>query len=168
MGRPITNLSPAAARTRQRYGTEHKSLRRYLAPLVEQGSVTCWRCHRPIMPTGYPCPRCGRTKCRWDLGHDAQGTRRGAEHSCENRSTATIKAERRGSLPKGTVSQRKTPRKAAKRAKPPKRRLFVGFKPVPPITLADTFPAPVTPRQPTGTVRPLPSWLPRRPTSRDW
>ena len=62
------------------YGRDHDRLRRALAPIVEAGRATCWRCGLPIQP-GDP----------WDLGHDDynRSITRGPEHAYTcNRSAA--------------------------------------------------------------------------------
>lgn len=90
--RPVprgTTRCPAHARARDRargtrqargYGRDHDRLRRALAPLVDTGRATCWRCGLPIAP-GEP----------WDLGHDDHDRTitRGPEHAYTcNRSAA--------------------------------------------------------------------------------
>jgi hypothetical protein len=42
-----------------RYGSRHRKLHESLEPAVHAGTVTCWRCRRPIKPTD-----------DWQLGHD--------------------------------------------------------------------------------------------------
>ena len=66
--------------TRRGYGSAHQRLRRALAPIVQAGRATCWRCGQPIKPTD-----------AWDLGHDDQdrAITRGPEHAYKcNRSAA--------------------------------------------------------------------------------
>jgi hypothetical protein len=67
---------PPQSTTARGYGTQHQTLRKTWAPLVEQGAVTCPRCARPITP--------GQA---WDLGHhDTDRTRyTGPEHQRCNR-----------------------------------------------------------------------------------
>lgn len=67
-----------ASTTQRGYGHRHQQLRRWWAPRVATGLVTCWRCGRLIL-----------SEDPWDLGH-ADGARhvyRGPEHHQCNRST---------------------------------------------------------------------------------
>lgn len=54
---------PAVARKRttaeRGYGPDHKAERKRWEPVVRSGRAICWRCNRPIPPSG-----------PWDLGHD--------------------------------------------------------------------------------------------------
>ncbi len=70
--------------TERGYGSNHQRLRKRLAPSVERGEVTCWRCGKWIRP-GTP----------WDLGHDDydRSITRGAEHARCNRSTTGRKPQ---------------------------------------------------------------------------
>jgi KaiC/GvpD/RAD55 family RecA-like ATPase len=66
----------------QRYGHEHKQLRKRWATMVEAGQATCWRCGQPIHP-----------RAAWDLGHDDTNPtmHRGPEHRrCNRGAAATI------------------------------------------------------------------------------
>jgi hypothetical protein len=71
------------------YGELHRKLRRRWARKVRKGGVCCWRCGKPIGPTG-----------RWDLGHvDEAGLARGfptrhPEHRACNRATLTHAKQR--------------------------------------------------------------------------
>jgi hypothetical protein len=71
------------------YGNEHQRLKQW-APHVERGDVKCARCHRWIAPKGYPCPKCGKRSCRWDLDHadKNRSVYLGPSHTCCNRATA--------------------------------------------------------------------------------
>ncbi|MGW6121493.1 AAA family ATPase [Nocardia sp. NPDC055165] len=62
--------------TERGYGQDHRKRREALAPIVQSGKATCWRCTEAIKP-GEP----------WDLGHDDHDrTRyRGPEHVHCNR-----------------------------------------------------------------------------------
>lgn len=61
------------------YGAKHRRERDRWRPIVSGGTVTCWRCERPI-----------RANEPWDLGHDDDDRRvyRGPEHLACNRNTA--------------------------------------------------------------------------------
>lgn len=64
---------PRAGSTTQRgYGSSHQTRRKRLAPQVEAGETTCWRCGLPIRP--------GQ---QWDLGHSDhdRSQYRGPEHA---------------------------------------------------------------------------------------
>jgi hypothetical protein len=76
---------PPQSTTARGYGTQHQTLRKTWAPLVEQGAVTCPRCARPITP--------GQA---WDLGHhDTDRTRyTGPEHQRCNRAAGAVKGNR--------------------------------------------------------------------------
>lgn len=66
------------------YGTAHQAARARLAPSVDAGRASCWRCGRPIVP--------GEA---WDLGHDdldpTKRTYRGPEHATCSRSAGARK-----------------------------------------------------------------------------
>lgn len=65
------------------YGYEHKKLRKQIAPTVNAGRASCWRCGLPIRK-GEP----------WDLGHhDDRSRYAGPEHQACNRATAGRRAE---------------------------------------------------------------------------
>lgn len=68
--------------THPRYDWAHRRLRARLAPAVNRGEATCWRCDQPIHP-GQP----------WDLGHDDDhdGAYRGPEHQACNRAAGSRK-----------------------------------------------------------------------------
>jgi hypothetical protein len=76
---------PPRSTTARGYGTQHQTLRKTWAPLVDAGQVTCPRCARPITP-GQP----------WDLGHhDTDRTRyTGPEHRTCNRAAGAAKGNR--------------------------------------------------------------------------
>lgn len=67
------------SRKQRGYGTDHQRLRLALAPLVQAGRATCWRCGLPIAPDD-----------AWHVGHDDHDrTRtRGTEHASCNLSAA--------------------------------------------------------------------------------
>ena len=69
------------------YGYAHQQERKRLAPLVEAGEITCWRCGRPIYPGS-----------KWDLGHDDwdRTVYRGPEHA--NRCNRAAGARKRNTL----------------------------------------------------------------------
>lgn len=56
------------------YGYQHQQARKAWAPLVAEGTVTCWRCGQPIHPLA-----------EWHLGHDDWDRTiiRGPEHARE-------------------------------------------------------------------------------------
>jgi hypothetical protein len=84
-GGPMT--LPRQEKTAARgYGGAHQRLRKRWAPKVEAGYVACRRCGKLIAPEGSTCPRCGRTSCRWHLGHDDADRSLPAmpEHACCN------------------------------------------------------------------------------------
>jgi hypothetical protein len=90
-----------ASTTARGYGTQHQTLRKEWAPLVEQGGVTCWRCGNLIAP--------GQA---WDLGHDDhdRATYRGPEHRGPNRAAGARKGNRsplrrRGARPAPGIRQ---------------------------------------------------------------
>ena len=69
--------------TQRGYGAAHQTARETWRPAVEAGSVTCWRCSRPIL-----------AEQQWDLGHDDhdRSRYRGPEHVACNRGTASRRA----------------------------------------------------------------------------
>jgi hypothetical protein len=81
---------PPQSTTARGYGTQHQTLRKTWAPLVEQGAVTCPRCARPITP--------GQA---WDLGHhDTDRTRyTGPEHQRCNRAAGGHHSDDAGEPP---------------------------------------------------------------------
>lgn len=83
---------PRLAKTAARgYGADHQARRAALAPTVNAGHATCWRCGLPILP--------GQA---WDLGHDDhdRSIYRGPEHrrrtgGCPgNRAAGAVKGNR--------------------------------------------------------------------------
>lgn len=70
--------------TRRGYGWTHQDTRARLAPTVQAGRATCWRCHRPIPPPPpqHTCRKGCRSPACWDLGHDDHDRTitRGPEH----------------------------------------------------------------------------------------
>lgn len=63
---------------RRGYDVKHRKIRAQVAPLVNAGGVTCWRCGKTI-----------ETGSEWDLGHDDNDRTiyRGPEHRACNRAT---------------------------------------------------------------------------------
>lgn len=107
--------------TRRGYGWTHQDTRARLAPTVQAGRATCWRCHRRIPPT--PPEHACRKGCRapwcWDLGHDDhdRSVTRGPEHRhrlpgvCPgNRSKGASNGNRKRAA---TAPQRPRPRRRA-------------------------------------------------------
>lgn len=80
------------------YGWEHQKLRARWRRDADAGRAVCARCGGYIAPKGDACPRCGKTSCRWDLGHVDQDRTayQGVEHACCNRATAAHRKARRG------------------------------------------------------------------------
>lgn len=60
------------------YGHAHRQHRKKYLPAHAAGTLTCWRCKKPIAPTE-----------PWDLGHDDNDRTlyRGPEHQACNRAT---------------------------------------------------------------------------------
>lgn len=83
-GRARERQRVRATPTQRGYGTSHKQLRAYWAPIVAAGGVVCARddCDRPgrLIVPGEP----------WDLGHDDHDRSKytGPEHRACNRRTA--------------------------------------------------------------------------------
>lgn len=79
--------------TARGYGRTHQLERKRWQPLVDRGTVTCWRCGGLIVP-GTP----------WDLGHDDwdRSVYRGPEHRRCNRGAAARKGNRLRSAPRRT------------------------------------------------------------------
>lgn len=70
---------------RERYGAEHRALRKTWAQRVQAGAVSCWRCGEWIPPGS-----------RWHLGHSDDGsTYMGPEHPRCNIRAASKEAHRR-------------------------------------------------------------------------
>lgn len=76
--------------TERGYGADHQTVRAQVAPMVEAGAATCWRCGDPIDPDG-----------PWDLGHDDhdRSIYRGPEHPGCNRATSSRRRRRRQGAP---------------------------------------------------------------------
>jgi hypothetical protein len=62
-----------------RYGLEHRRLRRQWAAIVNSGTVTCARCHRLIVPSS-----------RWHLDHLPDGSSHPAHARCNEAARANV------------------------------------------------------------------------------
>lgn len=63
---------PGLTSSQRGYGADHRRRRAEWAPLVQAGTVDCWRCSQPLDPDQ-----------PWDLGHDDHDRTlyRGPEHA---------------------------------------------------------------------------------------
>lgn len=67
------------ARRAERYGAEHKAMRRQWLPLVARGTVDCARCDLPIAPGD-----------QWQLDHLDNGTSRPSHRYCNESARGNV------------------------------------------------------------------------------